>query len=64
VAADTLGNLAKRYPGDQSCYMDIFNTNTGKRSNPDQGRAAPADPDAMIWRRPLAAHHIEKDKTP
>ena len=34
-AGDTLGAIAKRYLGDSSAYMEIFNANRDQLSNPD-----------------------------
>jgi nucleoid-associated protein YgaU len=35
-AGDTLSKIAKEYYGDANKYMDIFNANTDKLSNPDK----------------------------
>lgn len=35
-SGDTLSKIAKQYYGDASRYMDIFNANTDKLSNPDK----------------------------
>lgn len=35
-SGDTLSKIAKEYYGDANRYMDIFNANTDKLSNPDK----------------------------
>jgi nucleoid-associated protein YgaU len=38
-SGDTLSKIAKQYYGDANRYMDIFNANTDKLSNPDKIQA-------------------------